>query len=1095
MYPVNMPKTIYNFVSIISFYLFLASFYGLQAQEVLVYRENQGEYPLSPYLEILKDPGGKLSYNDVTNIENAERWIKNKQKVPNFAMSDATYWLRLKIKNGLNKPEKLLLELANPHHDYLEVYIQNGAGGLDITKTGDRRPFDTRQKNHRFFLFDVRLPSNDAISIYLRIQSYDGYHPPVPLTLWQNEKFVEKEIFLHYFLGACLGIVNVMAAFNLFIYLALRLKSYLNYVLLLLSFVIFLLIYYGFAFMLFWPDAPNFGNRSLPLADGLVLFQIIIFTRTYLQTSRTTPWLDLILKVVMGLALVIIICALNGMIAISIALFSPGMFIANITFMLAGIVGLKRGYRRARFFLPAFFLLFCGVLLITLRLGGLVPHNIITENGFLVGVIFNVVLLALGLADQINVLRAEKDAALEKSLQIQKEFAANLELNVRERTKELARANEKLQELDRAKSRFFTGISHEFRTPLTLILAPLESIRNGEYGEEINRANKIFKSILKNALRLHRLITNVLDFTRIEAGRMSVQKQKTSIGKFLEYYKTSVRDRAALKEINITYKNHAGELFAWIDRDLMGKAVMNLLSNAFKFTPAGGEICIELEKTAGERFDFLVKNNGQEIPEDKLEFIFERFTQADGSNSREYEGTGLGLSLTREIVELHGGRITAHNPSGKGVLFRVSLPRGQAEDQTEQIAEDKEVIQTHEYLMANLQTAKSEPEVTKGGGPPRERVPEKKHNILIVEDDEDMRPFLIKLLEADYNIHIAENGKVGLARAREILPDLILSDIMMPEMDGYEMTARIKDIPELQGIPIILLTAKSDALMKIEGLEHGADDYLSKPFNTRELHARIKAQLNMKILRDRLAEQRDSLQVLVQEQIQTLLKSEKMKRYLPPELVDALLQGDESAIPERKTERKKLTVFFSDIVDFTQAADQMRPEKLSYLLNDYISEMTVIVSRWGGIIDKFIGDAIMVHFGAFVSRGEAEDARACVSMALDMQNHMTSLQEKWKREGISHPFRIRCGINTGVCTVGNFGSDERMEYTIVGSDVNLASRLESAAAPGRIMVSEATKELVIDSFTFFSQGKIDVKGFSRPVKVFEVEAKSVGTPT
>jgi len=242
---------------------------------------------------------------------------------------------------------------------------------------------------------------------------------------------------------------------------------------------------------------------------------------------------------------------------------------------------------------------------------------------------------------------------------------------------------------------------------------------------------------------------------------------------------------------------------------------------------------------------------------------------------------------------------------------------------------------------------------------------------------------------------------------------------------------------------------------------------------------------NMKALRDRLAEQHDSLQELVERQIRTILKSEKLKRYLPPQLVDSLLKCDEAEILERKTERRNLTVFFSDIKDFTETTDRMQPEKLSFLLNDYLSEMTKIASKWGGTIDKFIGDAVMAHFGAFDARSDREEARACVSMAREMQERMADLQEKWRQEGITHPFRIRCGINTGYCTVGNFGSDERIDYTAIGREVNLASRLEEAAEPGGILVSESTALLTNDVFEYTEQGEIEVKGFRQPVRVFE----------
>ena len=304
-------------------------------------------------------------------------------------------------------------------------------------------------------------------------------------------------------------------------------------------------------------------------------------------------------------------------------------------------------------------------------------------------------------------------------------------------------------------------------------------------------------------------------------------------------------------------------------------------------------------------------------------------------------------------------------------------------------------------------------------------------------------------------------------------------------MDGYQLTEKIKTDEELKGIPVILLTAKADVLMKIEGLEYGADDYLSKPFNSKELRARIKSQLKMKDLRDRVSEQRDSLQDEVRSQMEVLLRNDRIKKFLPPQLVDSLLAGNIDVL-DRKTERKKLTIFFSDIKDFTPMVDKLEPEELSFILNDYLTEMTKIVHNHGGTLGQFIGDAILVYFGAFDGRGEKEDVRACIMMAMEMQKKMEELHERWRQKGIVHPFKIRCGINTGFCTTGNIGSDERMEYTALGNAVNLASRLESAAKPESILISETTKVLAEDFFDFNAKGEIDAKGFNYPVKVFEV---------
>ncbi len=223
---------------------------------------------------------------------------------------------------------------------------------------------------------------------------------------------------------------------------------------------------------------------------------------------------------------------------------------------------------------------------------------------------------------------------------------------------------------------------------------------------------------------------------------------------------------------------------------------------------------------------------------------------------------------------------------------------------------------------------------------------------------------------------------------------------------------------------------------------------------------------------------------LQQQQKQAVELSRKLAKYLSPQVWGSLFSGRRDAKVE--TRRKKLTVFFSDIKGFSNMSENLPLEQLTSMLNTYLSEMTRIAERHGGTVDKFIGDAVMVFFGDPTSKGSKEDATACVAMAIEMQKHMKLLRQRWKREGIDQRLDIRIGINTGYVTVGNFGTDTRLDYTILGTDVNLASRLESSARPGHILISQATHELIKDRILCRSMGDIQVKGFNRPIPVHEV---------
>ncbi|WP_020409506.1 adenylate/guanylate cyclase domain-containing protein [Hahella ganghwensis] len=217
---------------------------------------------------------------------------------------------------------------------------------------------------------------------------------------------------------------------------------------------------------------------------------------------------------------------------------------------------------------------------------------------------------------------------------------------------------------------------------------------------------------------------------------------------------------------------------------------------------------------------------------------------------------------------------------------------------------------------------------------------------------------------------------------------------------------------------------------------------------------------------------------------QSIALSHKLAKYLSPQVWQSIFTGERDVRLE--TQRKKLAVFFSDIKGFTELAEEMEPESLTELLNNYFNEMSQIALKYGGTIDKFVGDSIMIFFGDPTSRGSKEDTLACVAMAIEMRKHMKILRQKWTSQGIRTPLEIRMGISTGFCTVGNFGAENRMDYTIIGKEVNLASRLETLAAPGEILVSYATFSLIKDTIMVRDKGEISVKGFSRPVPIYSV---------
>lgn len=352
-----------------------------------------------------------------------------------------------------------------------------------------------------------------------------------------------------------------------------------------------------------------------------------------------------------------------------------------------------------------------------------------------------------------------------------------------------------------------------------------------------------------------------------------------------------------------------------------------------------------------------------------------------------------------------------------------------------------------------------------------------KPRVLVVDDTADNLYLMGALLEDEYEVVTASSGAEALQLAQsDTPPELILLDIMMPEMDGYEVLRRLRQHSATMNIPVIFLTALTSIEEEQFGLDLGAVDYITKPISPPVVLARVHTHL------ERSANAR-RLQAL----------SEKLGRYLAPQVYRSLFDGSRDA--EIRTQRKKLTVFFSDIKDFTASTAKWQPEDITFLLNSYFSEMSKIAHEYGGTLDKFIGDAMVIFFGDPDSRGVKEDAQQCVKMALAMQRRMAELQILWREMGSDKTFQIRCGINTGYCDVGNFGSDLRMDYTIIGSEVNLAARLEQAADPGGILISAETYALVRDIVVADERAPLAVKGFAEPVTAYAVREEAAAPAT
>ncbi len=426
---------------------------------------------------------------------------------------------------------------------------------------------------------------------------------------------------------------------------------------------------------------------------------------------------------------------------------------------------------------------------------------------------------------------------------------------------------EALAEIDQAKTAFFSNVSHEFRTPLTLMLGPLEDEIAARDGASADRLNMVHR----NGLRLLRLVNTLLDFSRIEAGRVQATFRPTDLGAYTAELASNFRSAC----------EHAGLVLnvdcpplpdpVYVDADMWERVVLNLVSNAFKYT-LEGSIGVTMRLADERTAELVVSDTGVGIPEDELPRIFDRFHRIEGQAARTMEGTGIGLALVNELVRLHGGTIAVQSRLGTGTTVCVALPLGYAHLPAEHVSHDRGRTLPEAAAAASFVAEAMRWLPQTGGAPDRddeildaaaglfgvaegEADQTVRPSILLADDNADMRDYVMRLLGTQYDVRVVADGEAALRAVDEQRPDLLLSDVMMPRLDGFGLVAALRSDPKLRDIPIILLSARAGEEAHVEGLDAGADDYLVKPFAARELLARVRSNLELARIRREAAEQ------------------------------------------------------------------------------------------------------------------------------------------------------------------------------------------------------------------------------------------------
>ncbi|MBK6530515.1 MAG: PAS domain S-box protein [Deltaproteobacteria bacterium] len=435
----------------------------------------------------------------------------------------------------------------------------------------------------------------------------------------------------------------------------------------------------------------------------------------------------------------------------------------------------------------------------------------------------------------------------------------------------LALARRKAEAATLAKTEFFNNVSHEFRTPLTLMLGPLEDLLAGARGELPGPVGAELVMVHRNAQRLLKLVDALLDFSRLEAGRAEASFEPVDLAALTTDLASTFRSAVERGGVRLVVACPALPEPVFVDRGMWEQIVLNLLSNAFKFT-LSGEIAVSLELDDGA-VRLAVRDSGVGIPQAELPHLFERFHQVRGAAGRNFEGTGIGLALVQELTRLHGGTVSVESEPGRGSCFTVRVPRG-----SDHLPREHLSLSPHPSTAASTR-AGSEPFVAEAlqwlpgetapepaveaavGGLPRKR-------IVLADDNADMRDYVRRLLSREHEVVAVGDGRQALEEVRARRPDMLLSDVMMPEMDGIELLGAVRADPSLRTLPVLLLSARAGEEARLGGLEVGADDYVTKPFSAKELTARVRAQLHLADLRQQAREATEASERLYRQLIE-----------------------------------------------------------------------------------------------------------------------------------------------------------------------------------------------------------------------------------
>jgi len=815
----------------------------------VILTDAQDKYPLGLHLEILEDPTAELTIEDVSTPEYATQFIPSQTENPKFGFTLSAIWVRFRLRNETLQTNEWRLEhgFANTHH--LNMYLPRGESvgsskDFQVTKTGILHPFDSRDVPYHQLVFKIPLLPDTEQIVYLRIKTESSM--PVPLILWHPEIFAQQSRTKMFLTGLFIGALLIIAGYNLFIWLFLKDKSYLYYVLFVLGIILFQMSIRGFTAQYFWPDQFWLNRYAVPFLATWGLIFALKFGITFLATKIHAPRQHKVatfLLILWGLMLAQIPFVDYNFIIRQVS------FLAIVTVVLLislGITTWHNGYRAARYYLLAWIIWLIIIFVWLLAVFGLFGNFVLLQNILPIGLVILMLFLALALADRINIFKQEREVAQAVALQasqenelLVREQNVRLEQQVSERTAELFQAKELAEKArylaetaNRAKSTFLASMSHELRTPLNGILG-FAQILQRDFSLPTKQRHGL-NVIEQSGHHLLSLINDVLDLAKVESGKIELYKTSFNLSSLISDVSEIIKIRAQQKGIDF-YLKSTDESPNGVQGDerRLRQILLNLLGNAIKFTVQGS---ITLKVSAlNSQICFKIEDTGIGISPENIERIFEPFEQVGG---QEYQGTGLGLAISKNLVELMGGQLCVSSQINIGTQFWFEL-----------------ALPISDY---NVTQVSQQPIIGVKGEPPK---------ILVVDDYLDNQAVLVDLLSPlGFQIEAANNGHEGLEKAIQWQPDVIIADLIMPQMDGFELIHQLRQSPLLKEKIIIASSASVYEEDRKKSLAVGSNAFLPKPIQNQTLFEQLQQLLNLTwIYKDKIkatTEQNHSTQMI-----------------------------------------------------------------------------------------------------------------------------------------------------------------------------------------------------------------------------------------